>query len=111
MQRDNRKEPRPIMNIPIHVFDGKTHIEGTTINLSGSGLCCSRPDSRSYNKGKLLILSFNDPFSQKKAHYLGEVIHDLQLDNCSTTGIQIQQLSSLNQHMIENIVSDSALSY
>ena len=69
MQRDNRKKSRTNINIPIHAFDGKTHIEGTTINSSGSELCYSRPDT------------------------------------------QTHQLSSLTRNMIENMASESTVTY
>lgn len=111
MHKDDRKEPRPIINIPVNVYDGITNIEGATINVSGSGLCYSRPNMQCYEKGRLLILTFIDPFSQMTVHYLGEVVHDAQSDNCSITGVQFQQLSSINHNMIKQIVSESALPY
>ncbi len=110
MQRNQRRQDRTELNIPILEFTGSEKIYGETINLSETGLCYYMPITEksrySYKRTPLPTLSLKSPVAGNPLYVFGEIVYEIKKDDFIITGLAFRQLDEETTAMIKQILAE-----
>lgn len=108
MQRNQRRQDRTELNIPILEFTGSEKVYGETINLSETGLCYYMPVTEksryTYKRTPLPTLSLKCPIGGDPVYVFGEIVYEIKKDDFIITGLEFRQLDKKTAAMIKKIL-------